>query len=60
MADGLTRKSQQARQYLIAEEIFCTIPKDVASSLITENSKYFDMVVKLQQNPWDTFSNLNQ
>ena len=51
MADGLTRKSQQVRQYLIIEEIFCTIPKDVASSLITENSKYFDMVVKLQQNP---------
>ena len=60
MADGLTRKSQQARQYSIAEEIFCIIPKDVVSSLITENSKYFDMVVKLQQSPWDTFSNLNQ
>ena len=54
MTDGLTRKSQKARQYLIAEEIFFIIPKDVVSSLITENSKYFDMVVKLQQNPWDT------
>ena len=60
MAGRLTRKSQQTIQDLLAEEIFCIIPKDVLSSLITENSKYFDMVVELQQKTLDTFSNLTQ
>ena len=49
MAGRLTRKSQQTIQDLLAEEIFCIIPKDVLSSLITKNSKYFDMVVELRQ-----------
>ena len=44
---------------LIAEENFCIIPKDVLSSLLTENSKYFDMVVELQQKT-DTFSDFTQ
>ena len=39
---------------------FYIIRKDVLSSLITENSKYFDMVVELQQKTLDTFSNLTQ
>ena len=60
MAGRLTRKSQQTIQDLIAEENFCIIPKDVLSSLLTENSKYFDMVVELQQKTLDTFSNLTQ
>ena len=41
----------------IAEENFCIIPKNVPSSLLKENSKYFDMVVELQQKTLDTFSN---
>ena len=45
----LTRKWQQTIQDLIAEESFCIISKDVLSLLITENNKYFDMVVELQQ-----------
>ena len=44
----------------IAEENFCIIPKNVLSSLLTENSKYFDMVVELQQKTLDTFSNFIQ
>ena len=32
----------------------------VLSSLITENSKYFDLVVELQPKTLDTFSNLTQ
>ena len=60
MAGRLTRKSQQTTQDLIAEESYCIIPKDVLSSLITENSKYLDMVVELRQKTLDTFSNLTQ
>ena len=60
MAGRLTRKSQQTIQDLIAEENFCIIPKDVFSSLLTENSKYFDMVVELQQKTLDTFSDFSQ
>ena len=44
MSSRPTRKSQRTIQDLIAEESFCIIPKDVLSLLITENSKYFDMV----------------
>ena len=57
MADRLTRKSQQTIQDLIAEENFCIILKDVFSLLLTESSKYFDMVVELEQKTLDTFSN---
>ena len=57
MADRLTRKSQQTTQDLIAEENFCIILKDVFSLLLTESSKYFDMVVELEQKTLDTFSN---
>ena len=39
---------------------FYIIRKDVLSSLITENSKYFDMVVELQQKTLDTFSDFTQ
>ena len=60
MAGRLTRKSKQTIQELIAAENFCMIPNDVLSSLLTENSKYFDMVVELQQKTLDTFSNLTQ
>ena len=60
MAGRLIRKSQQTTQDLIAEESFCITTKDVLSSLITENSKYFDMVEELQQKTLDTFSNLTQ
>ena len=60
MAGRLTRKSQQTIQDLIAEENFCIIPKVVLSSLLTENSKYFDMVVELQQKTLDTFSDFTQ
>ena len=60
MAGRLTRKSQQTTQDLIAEESYCIIPKDVLSSLITENSKYLDMVVELRQKTLNTFSNLTQ
>ena len=60
MAGRLTRKSQQTIQDLIAEENFCIIPKDVISSLLTENSKYFDMVLELQQKTLDTFSDFTQ
>ena len=60
MACRFTGKSQQKIQDLIAEDSFCMISKDVLSSLITENSKYFDMVVELQQKTLDTFSNLTQ
>ena len=56
----LQQKSQQTIQDLIAEENFWIIPKDVLSSLLTENSKYFDMVVELQQKTLDTFSNFTQ
>ena len=42
-----------------AKDLICIIPKDVLSSLITESSKYFDMVVELRQKT-DTFSNLTQ
>ena len=62
MAGRLKRKENRRRQFkdLIAEERFCIIPKDVLSSLITENSKYFDVVVELQQKTLDTFSYLTQ
>ena len=49
MAGILTRKSQQTIQDLIVEETFRIIPKDILSLLITENGKYFDMIVELQQ-----------
>ena len=49
MTGRLTRKSQQTIHDLIEKESFCTVPKDVLSSLITETSKYFDMAVKLKQ-----------
>ena len=49
MACRLIRKSQQTIQDLIAVENVCIIPKDLLSWLLTENSKYFDMVVELQQ-----------
>ena len=55
MAVRLTRKSQQTIQDLIAEESFCIIPKDIFNLLISENSKYFDIVIKLQQKALDTF-----
>ena len=55
-----TRNSQQTIQDLIAEKSFCSISKDVLSLLITENCKYFDMVVDLQGQTLDTFSNLTQ
>ena len=60
VAGRLTKRSQQTIQDLIAEESFCIIPKCVLSSLMTENSKYFDIVVELQQETLDTFSNLTQ
>ena len=60
MAGRLTRNSQQTIQNWIVEENFRIIPKDILSSLITKNSKYFDMVVELQQKTLDTFSNLTQ
>ena len=60
MAGRLTRKSQQTIQDLIGEENFWIIPKDVLSLLSIENSKYFDMVVELQQKTLDTFSNFTQ
>ena len=44
----------------IAEENFCIIPKNVLSLLLKENSKYFDMVVELQQKTLDTFSNFTE
>ena len=49
MPGRLIRNSQQTIQDLIAEKSFCIISKDVLSLLITENNKYFDMVVELQQ-----------
>ena len=60
MTGRLTKKSQQTIQVLISAESFCIVPKDVLSLLITENSKYFDMVVELQQKMLDAFSNLTQ
>ena len=55
-----TRNSQQTIQDLIAGKSFCSISKDVLSLLITEKCKYFDMVVDLQGQTLDTFSNLTQ
>ena len=49
MTGRLTRKPQQSIQDLIAEESFLHYTKRCLSSLITGNSKYFDMVVELQQ-----------
>ena len=60
MPGRLIRNSQQTIQDLIAEKSFCIISKDVLSLLITENCKYFDMVVELQGQTLDTFSNLTR
>ena len=60
MPGRLIRNSQQTIQDLIAEKSFCIISKDVLSLLITENCKYFDMVVELQGQRLDTFSNLTR
>ena len=60
MPGRLIRNSQQTVQDLIAEKSFCIISKDVLSLLITENCKYFDMVVELQGQTLDTFSNLTR
>ena len=60
MPGRLIRNSQQTIKDLIAEKSFCIISKDVLSLLITENCKYFDMVVELQGQTLDTFSNLTR
>ena len=60
MPGRLIRNSQQTIQDLIAEKSFCILSKDVLSLLITENCKYFDMVVELQGQTLDTFSNLTR
>ena len=54
MPGRLIRNSQQTIKS------FCIISKDVLSLLITENCKYFDMVVELQGQTLDTFSNLTR